>query len=177
MEEVATTDLHRPAKQATVQTEVRLLLFGVLLVTGAALAAPVPVITMEGGSTELLGRLEDGAPLSYSYRQSIYDVPVREEFIRLSGALVLLRVRSPDIRSIEYFRWDGNIVQDADGQFAEDAPSSEHPELVIRVTTLGEQRITTPGWTVSLREQFGESIVTVRVGHRPRALVLLRGVG
>ena len=143
--------------------------------TGAALAAPVPVLTMEGDGNVLLGRLEDGAPLSYSYRQSIYDVPVREEFVRSGNALDLLRVRSPDIRSIEYFRWDGDISQDGDGQYIEDAPPSEHPELVIRVTALGQQRIATDAWSVSLREQFGESIVTVRVGHQPLLLVLARG--
>ena len=144
--------------------------------TGAALAAPVPVLTMEGDGNVLLGRLEDGAPLRYSYRQSIYDVPVREEFVRSADALDLLRVRSPDIRSIEYFRWDGDISQDADGQYTEDAPPSEHPELVIRVTALGQQRIATDTWSVILRERFGESIVTARVGHRPLLLVLLRGV-
>ncbi len=144
--------------------------------TGAALAAPVPVLTMEGDGNVLLGRLEDGASLRYSYRQSIYDVAVREEFVRSADALDLLRVRSPDIRSIEYFRWDGDISQDADGQYTEDAPPSEHPELVIRVTALGQQRIATDTWSVSLRERFGESIVTARVGHRPLLLVLLRGV-
>jgi hypothetical protein len=148
---------------------------GVLLVTGAALAAPVPVLAISSGGDEVLARLDDGEAVTYSYRQSIYDVPVHEEFVRSGDAIDLLRVRSPDIRSVEYFRWDGSIVQDGGGNWIEDAPPSEHPELVIRVTTLGQQRISSSRWTVVLRDRFGESIVTVRVGHRPLGLVLVRG--
>jgi hypothetical protein len=146
-----------------------------VLLTGAAIAAPVPVVTISGGGAEVVGRLDEGEMLTYSYRQSIYDVPVREEFVRAGDAIDLLRVRSPDIRSVEYFRWDGDITQDADGNWVEDAPPSEHPELVIRVTTLGQQRIATPGWSVVLRDRFGESVVTVRVGHRPLGLLVVRG--
>jgi hypothetical protein len=148
---------------------------GALVVTGAALAAPVPVLAISSGGDEVLGRLDDGEAVTYSYRQSIYDVPVHEEFVRTGDVIDLLRVRSPDIRSVEYFRWDGNIVQDGGGSWVEDAPPSEHPELVIRVTTLGQQRIASSRWTVVLRDRFGESIVTVRVGQRPLGLVLVRG--
>jgi hypothetical protein len=147
------------------------------LVTGAALAAPVPVHAISSDGDEVLGRLDAGEAVTYSYRQSIYEVPVHEEFVRSGDAIDLLRVRSPDIRSLEYFRWDGDIVQDGDGNWVEDAPPSKHPELVIRVTTLGQQRISSSRWAVVLRDRFGESIVTVRVDHRPLGLVLLRGVG
>jgi hypothetical protein len=90
-------------------------------------------------------------------------VPVYEEFERRGDALELLRVHSPDIRSVEYFRWDGDIVQSADGQWTEDAPPSEHTELVVRVAPLGQQRLAAAGWSYDLLPLFGETVVTVRV--------------
>lgn len=148
----------------------------VVLVTGVALATPVPVVTIGDGSKEVFARLDEGEALTYSYRQSIYDVPVYEEFVRAGDRIDLLRVRSPDIRSVEYFRWDGDMVQDAQGLWTEEAPPSEHEELVIRLTPLGQQRMTTPRWTMDLLAEFGETVVTLRVAREPRALVLLRGI-
>jgi hypothetical protein len=93
----------------------RLTAIAIVLVTGVALATPVPVLTVSGDEREMLARLDDGAALTYSYRQSIYQVPVHEDFVRAGDRIELLRVRSADIRSIEYFRWDGDIVKGADG--------------------------------------------------------------
>ena len=136
-----------------------------MIAAGVALAAPVPVLTMSDGRHLVVAPLDAGDTLIYSYRQSIYDVPVYEEFLRRDHTLDLLRVRSPDIRSIEYFRWDGDIVQAADGLWVEDAPPSEHPELVIRIAPLGQQRIASERWVYDLLPQFGESVVTVRIEH------------
>jgi hypothetical protein len=141
-----------------------------LLLTGAALAAPVPVLAMGDGTHEFVASLDEGEALTYSYRQSIYDVPVYEEFVRHGDVIDLLRVRSPDIRSIEYFRWDGDPVQEPDGLWYQDAPPSEHAELVIRIAPLGQQRMTTPRWSYELLPLFGETVVTVRVARRPFAL-------
>ena len=146
----------------------------ILLVAGVALATPVPVVSLSGGTGEILAALDDGEPLTYSYRQSIYDVPVLEEFVRAGDRIKLLRVRSPDIRSVEYFRWDGNIVQDEKQMWTQDAPPNEHQQLVIRVTPLGQQRLTTPRWTVDLLDRFGGVVVTLRVDRRARALTLFR---
>lgn len=143
--------------------------------TGVALATPVGVLAMSDGAREIVGKLDDRETLVYSYRQSIYEVPVYEEFVRGDGHLDLLRVRSPDIRSVEYFRWDGAIVRDAEGLWTESAPPSEHTELVIRVTGDGAQRVATPRWSVDLLAAFGESVVTARLQDRPLALVLLGG--
>ena len=72
-------------------------------------------------------------------------------------------MRSPDIRSVEYFRWNGDIARGGDGLWVEDAPPSEHAELVIRIAPLGQQRIATARWSYDLLPQFGETVVTVRV--------------
>src|SRR5688500_11728155 len=90
------------------------------LVTGVALATPVPVLTASNGTAECMGPLDDGEAMRYSYRQSIYDVPVWEEFKRDGDRIELLRIRSTDIRSIEYFRWDDPIVQESDGWRSEE---------------------------------------------------------
>ena len=146
----------------------------ILLVTGVALATPVLVVSIGDGATEILRGLDDGEPFVYSYQQSIYDVPVVEEFIRAGDRLRLLRVRSSDIRSVEYFRWDGNIVQDEKQMWTQDAPPNEHQQLVIQVTPLGDQRMSTSRWTLNLLDQFGRAIVTLRVDRRARALTLFR---
>src|SRR6185503_2490468 len=149
-----------------------------MIVTGVALATPVPVLALAEGQHEVVVRLDEGEAMTYAYRQSIYEVAVHEEFVRAGDALDMRLVRSPDIRSIEYFRWDGTIVQRPDGMWAEAAPPpSTHTELVIRITAQGEQRIFSSRWGIVLRELFGESIVTVRPVRRPLAIVLLRGLG
>lgn len=144
----------------------------IVIVTGVALATPVPVLTLSNGDRTVAGHLDEGEALTYAYRQSIYEVPVYEEFVRKGDVIELLRVRSPDIRSVEYFRWDGDIAQGADGLWTEEAPPSDHRELVIRIAPLGQQRITTARWSYELLPLFGETVVTVRVAQRPRALTL-----
>jgi hypothetical protein len=149
------------------------LLGALTLVTGVVLATPVPVLTVGDGKAECVGPLDDGEAMRYSYRQSIYDVPVWEEFKRDGDRLELLRVRSMDIRSIEYFRWDDPIVQESDGWWASAAPPGEGGELVIRIAPLGQQRIATARWTCDMLARFGESIVTVRADRRSLVLTLL----
>jgi len=149
------------------------LLGALIVVTGVALATPVPVLSASNGTAECLGPLDEGEAMRYSYRQSIYDVTVWEDFEREGGDLELRRVRSKDIRSIEYFRWDQPIVQDSDGWWVSDAPPSEPGTLVIRIAPLGQQRITTARWTCDLLARFGESVVNVRADHRPLVLTLL----
>ena len=149
------------------------LLGALTLVTGVALATPVPVLTVSNGTAECIGPLDDDEAMRYSYRQSIYDAPVWEEFKRDGDRLELLRVRSEDIRSIEYFRWDDPIVQESDGWWASVAPPGDSSELVIRIAPLGQQRITAARWTCDLLARFGETVVTVRAGQRPLALTLL----
>ena len=146
-----------------------------MIVTGVAFAAPVPVLAMRGPSGERAIRLAEGETLTYSYRQSIYLAVVHEDLVRRDDRLALLRVRSGDIRSVEYFRWDGNIVQDRDGLWTQDAPPAEQRELVIRVVPAGEQRIRTGATSVDLLRDLGEGVVTVRPERLPRALALLRG--
>ena len=149
------------------------LLGALTLVTGVALATPVPVLTVSNGTAECMGPLDDGEAMRYSYRQSIYDAPVWEEFKRDGDRLELLRVRSEDIRSIEYFRWDDPIVQESDGWWASAAPPGDSKELVIRIAPLGQQRITAARWTCDMLARFGETVVTVRAGERPLALTVL----
>lgn len=144
---------------------------------GAALAAPVPVLSLSDGAREVLAPLDGGEPLTYAYRQSIYEVPVYEDFVRHGDVIDLQRVRSPDIRSVEYFRWEsGQIVRNADGLWEESAPPpTAHRELVLRLAPLGEQRLVTSRWSYTLLPLFGETVVTVRVASRPRAQLLFGG--
>ena len=143
------------------------------LVTGVALATPVPVLTVSDGKAECVGPLDDGEAMRYAYRQSIYDAAVWEEFKRDGDRLELVWVRSEDIRSIEYFRWNERIVQEPDGWWVSVAPPGEGGELVIRIAPLAQQRITTARWTCDMLARFGETVVTVRADRRPFALTLV----
>jgi len=152
------------------------LVAAVVTTAGVALATPVPVLTVSDGTTEFVRALDHAEPLQYSYRQSIYEVTVVEELSREGNALRIQRVRSSDIRSIEYFGWKGEPVR-ADGVWTEDSPRSvpADTELVIRITPAGEQALSTSRWRVVLKPEFGETVIRVRAQDRPWLLAVLAG--
>ncbi len=139
-------------------------------VTGVVLATPVAVLRVDGGGH--LYALADGERYEYSYQQSIYQVPVIEEHVREGDALRIVRVRSRDLRAVEYFRWEGQIRREGD-EFVQDAPPNHVASLTIRITTEGAQRLRGRGFDVSLRAEFGETVVTVTPAYVPRVLALV----
>lgn len=145
-------------------------ILGLLTWTGAALAAPVPVLVATDGRNECAGRLSEGSTFLYRYTQSIYRAPVSEELERRGGRIRMLRARSPDIRAIEYFRWDAEIRHDAQGYVA-DAPFYETDRLSIRISPEYGQRIDGDGWSCDLPARFGDAIVTVSPAVRPAVTV------
>jgi len=151
---------------------VRAIALGVAIavLTGVALATPVSVVRVDPGGR--LYALADGERYEYSYQQSIYQVPVIEEHVRDGDELRIERVRSRDLRAVEYFRWDGRI-RSAGDEFVQDAPPNHVPQLVIRVTTEGAQRLRSASFDLALRAELGESVVTVTPLEVPRLLALL----
>jgi hypothetical protein len=151
---------------------------GAAIVTaaGVALATPVSVLTVSDGTSEFVGTLEREEALQYSYRQSIYQVTVLEELARDGSGLRIQRVRSSDIRSVEYFGWKGEPRQ-SDGLWTEDSPRTVaiDRELVIRITPAGEQALSTSRWRIDLRPRFGETVIRVRAEDRPWVVALLEG--
>jgi hypothetical protein len=141
-----------------------------------ALASPVPVLTVSDGTTEFVRPLDRAELLQYSYRQSIYQVTVFEELAREGNDLRIQRVRSSDIRSVEYFGWKGEPAQ-TDGLWSEESPRSvaADAELVIRITPAGEQALSTSRWRMVLRPEFGETVVRVQAQDRPWLLAMLEG--
>ncbi len=150
----------------------RAIALGVVIValTGVVLATPVAVLRVNGGGH--LYALADGERYEYSYQQSIYQVPVIEEHVREGDALRIVRVRSRDLRAVEYFRWEGQIRREGD-EFVQDAPPNHVASLTIRITTEGAQRLRGRGFDVSLRAEFGETVVTVTPAYVPRVLALV----
>lgn len=150
-----------------------LVILAAAIATGAALAAPVGVLEVtDGRATETLP-LEDGDSLSYSYIQSVYNVLVVEEHERAGGLLRMDRVRSSDIKAVEYFRWTTPIRQ-IDAQFVADAPKYEVPEFLIRITAPNAQTLRSGSWSLDLPARFGETVVTVRPAWLPRAIAWWR---
>lgn len=142
----------------------------ILTLTGVAFATPVAVLRVDPGGH--IYPLADGERYEYSYQQSIYQVPVIEEQVRTGDTLRILRVRSRDLRAVEYFRWDGRIGRDGD-EFVQDAPPNHVAALIIRITHEGTQRLRGEHFDLSLRGQFGESLVTVRPEHVPALFQIL----
>ena len=142
---------------------------------GVALATPVAVLSVDDGTSEFVAALDRDKPLTYSYRQSIYQVPVYEELAREGPGLRIERVRSPDVRSVEYFGWKGEPAQEANGLWMEESPATIaiDPELVIRITPAGEQALSTSRWRIVLRPRFGETVVRVRAEDHPWLVTLL----
>ncbi len=147
-----------------------------ILGTGVVgLTTSVPVLTASGGKNAFLAYVRDGDLLVYSYRQSIYEVTVWEEFERAGDRLRLIRVRAEDIRAVEYFRWDSPIRQ-ASNYFVADAPPTELEELVIRISPGAQQRIRASGWSIFLEERFGDAVITVKLERPPMLLAFARGM-
>lgn len=134
-----------------------------------ALATPVTFLEVSDGSSICGGPLADGERFRYTYTQSIYEVPVEEELERQGQGLTVRQVRSPDIRAVEYFRWDVRMRVDERG-FVQDAPRNEVARLLIRISPGYDQRIATERWSCDLVARFGDAVVTVRAISRPWAL-------
>lgn len=142
----------------------------IVVLTGVALATPVAVLRVDPGGH--VYPLADGERYEYSYQQSIYQVPVIEEHVREGDTLRIVRVRSRDLKAVEYFRWDGPIRREGD-EFVQDAPPNHVGALTIRITTEGMQRLRGPGFDLSLRSQFGEAIASMTPIYVPRAAALI----
>jgi len=139
----------------------------IVVLTGVALATPVAVLHVDPGGH--VYPLADGERYEYSYQQSIYQVPVIEEHVREGDTLRIVRVRSRDLRAVEYFRWDGPIRREGD-EFVQDAPPNHVAALTIRITTEGTQRFRGAGFDISLRPLLGEVVASVTPTHVPRAV-------
>lgn len=142
----------------------------IVVLTGVALTTPVAVLHVDPGGQ--LYPLADGERYEYSYQQSIYQVPVIEEHVRDGDALRIVRVRSSDLRAVEYFRWDGRIRREGD-EFVQDAPPNRVRALTIRITTDGTQRLRGASFDLSLRDRFGETVVTVTPASVPWLVAVL----
>lgn len=146
---------------------VRALALAFVVLTGVALATPVAVLRLDPGGH--VYQLAEGERYEYSYQQSIYQVRVIEEHVRAGDALEIRRVRSRDLRAVEYFRWDGGIRRDGD-EFVQDAPANRVAALTIRITREGAQRLRGERFDLSLRAQFDEIVLRVRPEHVPALL-------
>lgn len=135
------------------------------IIGGAALAAPLPVLELEGAG-QRTHALDPGSGFSYEYRQSIYDVPVEEHFRVEAGRLHLVLVRSPARAALDYFRWPGEVR--ADGQWLSiEPPMTMEEQLTIRIAAGAKQRLRLrPGHFVAL-DGLGAEVVRVRAASRP----------
>lgn len=148
------------------------LALGVIVTAGAAAAAPADVLRATDGRAECVAPLAEGATFHYRYIQSIYEKPVVEDLERRDGRIAVRRIRSTELRAVEYYRWDTPIRRDRD-TYVQEAPPYSTDRLTIRVSPPYAQRVDGPGWACDLEALFPGEIVTVDPGTRP-ALTLIR---
>lgn len=142
------------------------------VIGGAALAAPLPVVDFEAGTEGRTLALDFGGGFTYEYRQSIYGVPVYEDFRHAWGQLRLERVRSTSAAALEYFRWDAPVRRLDEHHLVIEAPDVVTPELVIRVAPGADQKLRTrPGYFL-YAERWPSEVIRVRPSWRPLAIWL-----
>ena len=154
------------------RTALAALALGVIATTGAAAAAPVDVLQATNGTSACVVPLDEGATFTYRYIQSMYEVPVVEDLVRDGDRIRIERIRSAELRAVEYYRWDTPIRRDGD-RFVQEAPPYATDRLTIRVSPPYAQRLDGAGWSCDLQARFPDEIVIVAPQVRP-ALTLLR---
>lgn len=146
----------------------------IAILGGAALAAPLSVLEVEGGASRRTLALEPGSGFQYGYRHSIYDAPVAEHFLLDGQRLRLTEVRSTSREALEYFRWPGP-VRDEGSWLSVRPPDVREDQLTIRVAAGAQQRIHGAG-TLDLAALEAD-VVQVRAGTRPLAVWLALRLG
>jgi len=146
----------------------------VVVVTGVALATPVPMLAVTDGVTSRAVWLDDGERYRYSYVNSVYEAPVEERHLRSNDRLRITSVRSPDIRAVEYFHWEGEPHRVGDA-WEQDAPRNETRRLTIRVTPRSQQRLAGDRWSIDLGTAFTEDVIQVTADRLPILTALMRG--
>jgi hypothetical protein len=136
------------------------------LIAALAFAPSASVLELTDGQARVLVPLDEGASYSYSYLNSVYNAPVDERHYRSSNKLHITRVVSPDIRAVEYFRWNGE-PRPTGAVYEQEAPPNDQAQLLIRVTPQYRQRLAGAGWEVDLAETFGEGLVRVVPARLP----------
>lgn len=150
----------------------------VLVLTGVALATPVPVVRLEGDDGRTVIRLE-GPEFRYHYIHSVYRAPTTE-LLRVEGREIrLVSVYSDDRRVIELLRWPGEPRREGHvyAKDAPDTPDSRMEELRILTSRGARQRIVVGEREVQLATTFGDGAVRVRPAVTNRAALLLERVG
>lgn len=112
----------------------------------------------------------------YTYRQSIYDAPVREHLRVKPDGIVIERASSPELRALEYFRWPGEATPSGTTLEWQAPPLVSAPEISLGVVERGEQELNTGIRRVRLEDAVGTGGATVRPGYRPLALWLWSAV-
>jgi len=149
-------------------------LFIVAAAIAVALAAPIPVLTIGYGTRQATFWLDEDQTYVLSYVSSLYGAPVEELHYRKGDRLMVASVRSPDIRAVEYFRWESRIYQ-LDDKYVQFAPPNGVARLSIQVTPAYQLRIATAHRAIDLGEVFGETRVEVAPQRLPVLTALLFG--
>jgi hypothetical protein len=145
------------------------------------LLAPAPytgltLTDMDSGRVLLSAILGNHEPVTLRWHNSIYDLPVVEEFYAEDGRLVLDRVTFEDPRGVEHAPVTAGAVTElyhTGGPFSASGMDRPYQDIVFRIGEIGDPKLTAQGRTVALKAEVGfGGRVRLRT-NRPRLLAVL----
>lgn len=144
-----------------------------LLIAGAALAAPAPFLRLEvaGAGTQHLAVPDDGTFL-YRYRHSVYEALVEERYRVEGDRLRQVEIRSADRRALEYYGLPGEPSA-REGTLALAGQSAALARIDLRVLPGAAQTLVVGERTVDLSGSLGDASVRLTAVLAPRAAALL----
>jgi hypothetical protein len=141
------------------------LAFALLLLAlpAAGLLAPAPYTRLEltdADSSRVLlsAALPDGEPVTLTWHNSIFDLPVVEAFYAERGQLVLDRVTFVDPRGAQHAPVSPEQIAElyhTGGPFSASGLNRPYAEVVFRVGEIGDPKLSAQGQTVALKAEVG----------------------
>lgn len=135
----------------------------------------------QSGRVLLSALLTNNEPVTLTWHNSIYDLPVVEEFYAEDGRLMLDRVTFVDPSGAEHAPVTPTDVLDfyhTGGPFSASGMARPYQEVIFRIGEIGNPHVTAQGRTVALKEKVGfGGRVRLQTG-RPRLWdILVRYLG
>lgn len=141
------------------------LVFALLLLAllAAGLFAPAPYTRLEltdadSGRILLTRVLRDREPVTLTWHNSIFDLPVVEAFYAERGRLMLDRVTFVDPRGAAHAPVMPEQIAElyhTGGPFSASGLNRPYAEVVFRIGEIGDPRLTAQGQTVALKAEVG----------------------
>jgi hypothetical protein len=132
---------------------------------------------LERGRTLLSVVMRNGEPMTLTWQNSIYQLPVEEVFYAEDGRLVLDKVAFLDPTGVERSPVTADDVKDlyhTGGPFSASGMDRPYEDVIFRIGEIGDPKVTTQGRTVALKAEVGFGGRVRLQTHRPNVWEIVR---